>query len=138
MNVSSVRSSCLWMAVLLLSACSPESEEQVLPAAEMKEQSGLVAEDRPILRLDSGKVPADLQDLIPYAEKWGIGGDISRSDFQGKAADSEKQALQAALKGRNARITAWLDEQSADGMSEEAAAFMYMQLALDEMGLWTD
>jgi hypothetical protein len=129
----------LMVAVLLLSACSQEPEPgEILPAAEMREQSGLTAEDRPVIQLDPDKVPADLQDLIPYAEQWGIGDDIIRGDVQAKASDAEKQALQAALTGRNARITAWLDEQGATGMSDEAAAFMYMQLGLDEMGLWVE
>jgi hypothetical protein len=129
----------LMVVVLLLSGCSQEPESgQTLPAGEMQEQHGLVTENRPVIQLDSHKVPTDLQDLIPHAEKWGIGDDIIRADFQAKAADSEKQALQAALKGRNARITAWLDEQTATDMSEEAAAFMYMQLGLDEMGLWIE
>jgi hypothetical protein len=127
------------MVVLLLSGCSQEPESgEILPAGEMQEKYGLVAENRPVIQLDSSKVPADLQDLIPHAEKWGIGDDIIRGDFQAKATDSDKQALQAALKGRNARITAWLDEQGTGEMSEEAAAFMYMQMGLDEMGLWTE
>jgi hypothetical protein len=32
-----------------------------------------------------------------------------------------------------ARITAWLDSFGGGTMSDEAAAFMYMQLALEEM-----
>jgi hypothetical protein len=125
--------------VLLLGGCSQEPESgQILPAGEMQEQYGLVAENRPVIQLDPSKVPADLQDLIPHAEKWGIGDDLIRGDFQNKATDAEKKALQEALKGRNARITAWLDEQGAGEMTAEAAVFMYMQMGLDEMGLWTE
>jgi hypothetical protein len=89
------------------------------------------------VRLDRNNVPDDLRDLVPLAEKWGIGDDVERSEFQAAASAEEKAQLSAALKGRNQRITQWLDS-FADGaaMSDEAAAFMYMQLALDEMGLW--
>jgi hypothetical protein len=129
----------LMVAVLLLSGCTSEPESgQILPAGELQEQHDLVAESWPVIQLDPNKVPADLQDLIPHAEKWGIGDDFIRGDFQSKATDAEKKALQEALKGRNARITVWLDEQGATDMSEEAAAFMYMQLGLDEMGLWVE
>ena len=93
----------------------------------------------PESRLDSSKVPSDLVDLVPLAEKWGIGDDLIREDFQSKATVADKQALAKALTGRNTRITQWLDSLPKDApMSEEAAAFMYMQLGLDEMGLWTD
>src|SRR5688500_5864065 len=119
----------LMLVVPLLSGCSPEPESgEVLPAGEMREQYALTAGNRPVIQLNPNKVPADLRDLIPHAEKWGIGDDLIRADFHAKATDTEKQALQAAMKGRNARITAWLDEQTATDMSEEAAAFMYMQL----------
>src|SRR5688572_15277885 len=84
---------------LLLSACSQEPESgEVLPAGEMQERYGLTAENRPVIKLDPNKVPADLRDLIPHAGKWGIGDDILRGDFQNKATEAEKQALQAALK----------------------------------------
>ena len=129
----------LMVAVLLLSACSQESGSgEILPAGETQERYDLTAGNRPVIKLDPNKIPADLQDLISYAEQWGIGDDIIRGDYQNKATAAEKQALQAALHGRNARITAWLDEQGATGMSAEAAAFMYMQLGLDEMGLWVE
>lgn len=112
---------------------------EILPNAEMKEKYQLTADKRPIIHLDPSQVPADLRDLIPHAEKWGIGDDIIREDFESKASQSEKAALAAALKGRNARITQWLDGFTKDQtMSAAAAAFMYMQLSLDEMGLWVD
>jgi hypothetical protein len=139
MNHPLVHMKWLMLVVLLLSGCSSGQESgETLAAGELQEQRGLAAGNRPVIQLDPNKVPAELRDLIPYAEQWGIGDDIIRSDVQAKATDSEKQALQAALKGRSARITAWLDEQGTDGMSEESAAFMYMQLGLDEMGLWTE
>jgi hypothetical protein len=88
-------------------------------------------------QLNSAKVPADLRDLVPLAAKWGISDDGERDALHERATKAEKQALAKALKGRNKRITQWLDQQK-DPMSDEAAAFMYMQLGLDEMGLWQD
>ena len=125
-------------------ACSAQSigsshmkPGEILPAAEERYQ--LTADNRPRISLNASKVPSDLADLVPLAEKWGINDDVIRNDFQSKSSDADKQALVKALTGRNDRITKWLDSQPKDGaMSDEAAAFMYMQLGLDEMGLWVD
>ncbi|HEX7336087.1 MAG TPA: hypothetical protein VF252_02670 [Gemmatimonadales bacterium] len=84
-------------------------------------------------RLDSAKVPADLRDLVPYAQRWGIGDDVARSARVRKATDAERSELRAAFGPRQARITAWLDSFGPGAMPEEAAAFMYTQLAIEEM-----
>jgi hypothetical protein len=112
---------------------------EILPSAEIQKKYQLSSEERVPLRLDEKRVPDDLRDLIPIVEKWGIADDIIRGDFQSKASQAEKDALRKALTGRNSRITKWLDTFSEKlPMTPEAAAFMYMQLGLDEMGLWVD
>jgi hypothetical protein len=83
--------------------------------------------------LDSGKVPADLRDLVPLAQRWGIGDDVARSERVQKATAAERSELRAAFGPRQARITAWLDSFGQGAMPEEAAAFMYTQLAIEEM-----
>jgi hypothetical protein len=83
--------------------------------------------------LDPGKVPADLQDLVPLAQRWGIGDDVLRSEQVQKATDAERSELRAAFGPRHRRITAWLDSFGQGAMPEEAAAFMYTQLAIEEM-----
>ncbi|WP_414493840.1 hypothetical protein [Stenotrophomonas maltophilia] len=88
------------------------------------------------IHLRRDRVPPDLVDLIPFAEKWGIGDDVLRSEMQERATEAEKQEMADALMGRHARITVWLDSfPQGQPMPEEAAAFMYMQLGADEMGL---
>jgi hypothetical protein len=83
--------------------------------------------------LDSAKVPADLRDLVPLAQRWGIGDDVARPERVRKATDAERSELRAAFGPRQARITAWLDSFGQGPMPEEAAAFMYAQLAIEEM-----
>jgi hypothetical protein len=83
--------------------------------------------------LNAGEVPADLRDLVPLAQRWGIGDDVARSERIQQATDAEKSELRAAFGPRQARITAWLDSFGQGPMPEEAAAFMYTQLALEEM-----
>lgn len=114
-------------------------EGEILPADEMQMKYGLYAENRPEIKIDPDKVPENLRSLIFMAEKWGIGDDVIRSDFEDKASEAEKQEFRAKLTGRTKEVTEWLDSFK-DGweMSEEAGHFMYMLEALDEMGLWPD
>jgi hypothetical protein len=100
----------------------------------LQKELGLYAENRPDIRLDPARVPADLRILIPLAEKWGIGDDIIRNDLIDKANEAEKQELHDALYVLDERVTEWLRGMPAGEMSDEAEAFMYMQGALDEMG----
>jgi len=106
----------------------------ILPANELQRQYGLYAENRPTIRLDPRKVPAELRDLVPLAETWGIGDDIIRFDFVQKASESAQRELMSGLEGRTDAVQAWLRSQPEETeLSEEAAAFMYMLSALDEM-----
>jgi hypothetical protein len=106
----------------------------ILPARELQRRYGLYAENRPVIRLDPENVPSSLRDLIPLAETWGIGDDIMRLDFEEKASDAAKRALVSSLGGRIPDVQEWLRSQPAGtGMSEEAAAFMYLLSAWDEV-----
>lgn len=100
----------------------------------LQKKYDLYAENRPVIKLNPNNVPQHLSHLIPLAEKWGIGDDIIRGDFEAKATEAEKKELHDALYSPYEKITDWLN--SFDTLSEEAAAFMYMQLALDEMGIY--
>ena len=84
-------------------------------------------------RLNANNVPDDLRHLVPLAERWGIGDDVDRNAAVDRATPVERAELERALAPSNARITAWLDSFRQQPMTDEAAAFMYMQLALEEM-----
>ena len=119
-------------------ACSRPASDcpatgEVAPADVIQRCHGLTADNRPTITLDSSKVPADLRDLIPLAQHWGIGDDVIRNDVIAKSTPEERQTLRQSLAPRGARITAWLDSFPPNGLSDEAAAFMYMQLALEEL-----
>ncbi|MGE0455811.1 MAG: hypothetical protein AB7O37_19015 [Vicinamibacteria bacterium] len=106
----------------------------ILPASELQQQYGLYAENRPAIRLDPRKVPAELRDLVPLAETWGIGDDIIRFDLVQKAPESAQRELMDGLDGRTDAVQAWLRSQpEGTALSDEAAAFMSMLSALDEM-----
>jgi len=112
---------------------------EILPAKDMQKKYGLYAENRPDIKIDPMKVPENLRDLIPMAEKWGVGDDIIRSDIEKNASDTEKEAFRSKLKGRTKQVNDWLDSYGEkQTMPEDAAHFMYMLEALDEMRLWPD
>lgn len=83
--------------------------------------------------LRAENVPPNLRHLAPLAEKWGIGDDVERGELIERAPDSERQDLIRALAPHQDAITAWLDSFESEPMTDEAAAFMYMQLAAEEM-----
>ena len=83
-------------------------------------------------RLNPEQVPEDLRHLVSLAEKWGIGDD-DRSAKVESSTPAERSELRAAITPVASSITTWLDSFGKGPMSDEAAAFMYMQLALEEM-----
>ncbi|MHC4091019.1 MAG: hypothetical protein ACYSVY_12235 [Planctomycetota bacterium] len=89
-------------------------------------------------QIDAQTVPEHLRDLVPLAEKWGIGDDVARGDLMRVTTEEEKRRFQEALRGRTAQVTAWLDSFTDGAMPEAAVPFMYMLEALDESGLWPD
>ena len=85
--------------------------------------------------LTGDAVPQELRHLTPLAQKWGVGDDVERGALTEKATPAEKEALRAAAGPHRERINAWLDSFGQRPMPEEAAAFMYMLEAMDEMGI---
>ena len=82
--------------------------------------------------LDPKTVPNNLRDLIPFAERWGIGDDIARGDLVRVSSATERQRLVNALRGRSANVRLWLDSfPDGRSMPESAVAFMYMLDALN-------
>lgn len=87
--------------------------------------------------LDPANVPANLSGLVPLAEYWGICDDALREEMQDAESPAHKQAMADAVNPHNAAITAWLDSWPVgEPMSDEAAAFMYLQLGLTELELF--
>ena len=112
---------------------------EILSAKEMKKKYNITSDNYIPPKLNPKNVTETLRDLLPLAVKWGIADDITRDDFEQKASEEEKLELKNALIGRMEEITVWLDSLEKDKpMSDEAACFMYMQEAVDEMGLWPD
>lgn len=83
--------------------------------------------------MDAQSVPPDLRHLIPLAQEWGIGDDVERLAKVEGATPTQRGDLRRAVAPHHARITQWLDSFGQALMPQEAATFMYMQLAIEEM-----
>ena len=82
---------------------------------------------------NSQGVPPELTHLIPMAQEWGIGDDVARLAKVDGATPAQRAELRQAVGPHQQRITGWLNSFGQGGMSDEAASFMYMQLAIEEM-----
>jgi len=75
--------------------------------------------------IDPDEVPHDLRDLIPWAERFGIGSNVIPDDVAENMSRAEWDALSQALKGRHEQIEKWLNECYLEdgtlGESTEAA-----------------
>ena len=114
----------------------PINEREILPADEIKRKYNLCIENYKPPSLNPKRVPEQFRDLLPFAQRWGVGDDIIRDDLHQKVSQEEKQALIKAIDGHEKAINQWLDTFGNRKMSEEAAAFMYMLEGLDEMNLY--
>ena len=85
--------------------------------------------------LSIDNVPDEFKILFPLAIKWGIGDDAIRGDVTDSATESDKKELVVALTGELDSIDRWIDSYPEGAMTDEAAAFMYMGEAIDEMEL---
>jgi hypothetical protein len=109
------------MSLLLPTACGRSDR------AQDRGQQALVP------RLDASNVPEDLRPLVPMVQEWGIGDDVDRGHKVEGATPEERQRLRQGLTPHQARITAWLNSFGQGVMPPGAAAFMYTQLALEEI-----
>ncbi|MES9977139.1 MAG: hypothetical protein ABW107_00135 [Candidatus Thiodiazotropha sp. 6PLUC5] len=80
-------------------------------------------------------VPTEFQALLPLAIKWGIGDDAIRGEVTEAATEIEKLELASSLSGKLGAIDKWIDSFPEDLLSDDAAAFMFMIEAVEELGL---
>lgn len=111
--------------VVVLTGCTGGSDGQ---ASSTRASMGQAA------RLDTTQVPAELRPLTALAAEWGIGDDDERAQKVEGSSREQREALRAAVLPHDQRITEWLDSfGQGSAMTDEAAAFMYMRLAIEEM-----
>ena len=133
---SGVALGAILLATYVLTRRASPGRSEIAPASQLQRKYGLYAKNRPVIRLDPEQVPVYLRPLITLAEKWGIGDDLIRNDCIAVASDSEKRELHDAFFEPYEQITVWIDSFGPAPLTPEAEAFMYAQMALDEMGFF--
>lgn len=106
---------------------------EVLPAGEMRRKYGLTAENRPSIKLDPSRIPAELHPLIPFAEQFGVSDDLIREDIVAKTSAADLKDFKAAFSRFQAPLLAWLGGPEAvqKPHSAEYIAFSAMLMAFD-------
>lgn len=82
---------------------------------------------------DEAKVPEDLRDLIPVAQRFGIGDDVCRGHLIRRTRVADRKAVASAVGPRAQRIQGWLDSLGEPPYGTEAACFFWFLEALEEM-----
>ena len=112
---------------------NPNKPFEVLSVEEMRRKYGLVAANRPVVKLNPARVPIDLQPLIPYAELWGVGDDLIRGDMLRSAAPEALEDLKRVIELFDDALDEWLAGPEADNAkpTDEYLAFSAMRMAAD-------
>lgn len=111
---------------------------QAVPEGEARRQRARAEECRALqadleAQLRASEVPADFRALTPLAARYGVGDDGCRRLILAQLTADEQAALLGAVAPHAAAINAWLDGYPGEAMPAEAASFLYLLLALEEM-----
>jgi hypothetical protein len=84
---------------------------------------------------DETMVPADLTDLVPTAQRFGIGDDVCRALVIRRTRATDRKTIVAAAQPRTGRIQAWLDTLGDPPYGRESACFFWFLEALEEISM---
>ena len=78
-------------------------------------------------------VPPELTALTEWALRIGVGDDMCRAHILSRLSDDDVRAASAAVAGHALQLQSWLDSFGDEPLSDEAAALMYLALAMEEL-----
>ena len=84
--------------------------------------------------MNASNVPSALVQLLPLAERWGIGDDVERESLvKGASIDELRQMIEAVDEAEDVGLFDWLsgDESYADPPSAEYVAITCLTMAAD-------
>jgi hypothetical protein len=94
---------------------------------------GLTAENRPKVSIEPSEVPEQFQCLIPYAERWAIRCDVTRSDYFEKQPKEDIRHFFRAIEPYGDAVEKWIFSfGEASDWPEAAVHFLYMLKAQAE------
>ena len=84
-------------------------------------------------RFRAARVPVDLRALSVWASKYGIGDDVCRPYLMKRLQKKQREQLVRLVDQHASALHAWLDSFAEGGMTDEAAAFMYLAQGVEEI-----
>lgn len=114
----------------LLGQAGPEGEAR-RERAQAEECRALRADLEAALR--GSEVPVAFRALTPLAARYGVGDDGCRSLILAQLSADEQAAIVRAVEPHAAAINDWLDGYPGEAIPVEAAAFLYLLLAVEEL-----
>jgi hypothetical protein len=105
-------------------------------AAKREHAAAMVKVDERIKKgqkLDASAVPANLQDVIPLAEKWGWYDEDVRERVAEKATPEEKTQLKVVVEKNQQAIKDWVNTEGPKKLTTEMMCFMALCTAAEEV-----
>lgn len=84
-------------------------------------------------QFSGARVPAPLRALAASARRLGVGDDVCRPRLVARLTTRDRDTLVRNVQALSPAIHAWLDSFGDAPLSTEAAAFMYLALAVEEL-----
>ena|SRR5579871_5333122 len=133
----------LWIGFMEIRGCIAGHQEKAAAAARTKEIDARISKGQ---KIDAAKVPDNLSDLIPLAEKWGWGDEEIRDRVIEKASLAEKRLLTTTVtKDRMDQIETWLKSRQNElvgsalrGENNELSAFVGLVVAAQDVAAKDD
>lgn len=85
------------------------------------------------VKLNPENIPSNLLDLKEIAEKWGLQDESERKLLIENSSEYEINQLKVALWEREEEIESWIGSFSDGVLTDEAIAYMYMLVAVEEL-----
>jgi hypothetical protein len=112
---------------------SNDENYELVSIGDLKQRPEHRPENQPPISLNPTRVPPELHDLIPLAERWGNPDDTVRDILIESASRDEQLELKARVRAANELLDNWLagPEAFSDNPSFEYVVFSAMRMAAD-------
>jgi len=114
-------------------AKSSDGDYQLVSVSDLKQRPEHRPETQPPISLNPTRVPPELRNLIPLAERWGYPDDTVRDILIESASRDELLELKARVRAADELLDEWLagPEACSDNPSLEYVVFSAMRMAAD-------
>jgi tetratricopeptide (TPR) repeat protein len=116
----------------LLTISNPKRARKQKNAEEREYRKAQIELKKQVFR---SNVPKELRKLVPFAQQLGLGDDVYRGQAITQVSSEQKEQIIEGVDSLASVIHHWLDSFGKTTMPPEAAAFLYLMTAVEEMRL---